>query len=372
MRKRPWVWKIAAALLIVGAVAWLFSHFSEPKYLGKPLSVWLDEAWTNGDVLAYVEGDRQPDTSSARAVRAIGAAGLPTLNGMIQARDSPFGEWLDRISDRYTWLGIHRRPANELQAEAVYGYAVLGPAAKSAVPDLARLLTSDDLWTREAAAYRLGLIGEAGAGAVPDLARYLDAIVGRAQKNSGGDWDAEVRCAMFALGEIGPAARSAVPRIATLAGTNVWAKAALINITGSGLDAAIEPLKDVSNRTNWLFATFVVRSLGSRAAPAVPWLIADLQQNDEQIQGHVFEALGEIHAHPEQCIPALLPFLRSTNNSIRLRSLETISVFGGSAAPWAPSSEIVRCLADPDAKIRRAATNTLRRVAPDAAAKAGL
>jgi hypothetical protein len=41
--------KIAAAVLAAGAAVWMVRHFSEPSYQGTLLSVWLDEAWRNGD-----------------------------------------------------------------------------------------------------------------------------------------------------------------------------------------------------------------------------------------------------------------------------------------------------------------------------------
>jgi hypothetical protein len=101
-------------------------------------------------------------------------------------------------------------------------------------------------------------------------------------------------------------------------------------------------------------------------------LLGDLHQTNEKVQEDAIAALGRIRSQPEQCIPAITPFLRSTNNWIHAHSLVTISAFGSSARQWAPTLEIIRCLADADGLVRTAATNTLRRVAPEAAAKAGI
>jgi hypothetical protein len=95
-----------------------------------------------------------------------------------------------------------------------------------------------------------------------------------------------------------------------------------------------------------------------------------LKQTNEKVQNDAIAALGSIHTHPEWCVPAIAPFLRSTNELARFCTLQAISDFGISARQWTPTSEIVRCLSDP--LVCTAATNTLRRVAPEAAAKAGV
>jgi HEAT repeat protein len=376
MAKRSLVLKITAAVLVAGGMVWLIAHFSEPAYQGKTLSVWLDEARQNGDIDAFFSGDHQPDSSTARAVCAIGIDGLPTFIRMVRARDTAIGKRLRELSRSYTWMPIDRRESSEFQGEAAYGFGLLGPAAKSAVPELAALLHDDDPKVRAAAAYCLGLTGAGSAGAAHDLENYLQAVLHVTLKNGSAEWDMEARCALYALGELGPAARSFIPQISDLTNatstTLIWAKAALIKITGRGLDLAVEPLRDTANLTNWRVACFVARELGSNATPAVPLLLGDLKQTNEDIQADAILALGNIRAHPEQCIPAITPFLRATNRWIRVFTLTTISAFGSSARPWAPTSELIRCLADGDGSVRARATNALRRVDPGAAAKTGI
>ncbi len=381
MAKRSPVAKITTALLVAGGMVWLIAHFSEPAYQGKSLRVWLDEARQNGDIDAFFTGDGHPDSSTARAVSAIGTGGLPTLLRMVRARDTVIGKRLRELSRIYTWIPIDRRDSDgyELQNEAAYGFGVLGPAAKSAVPELAALLHDDDAKVRAAAAYCLGLITDGSADAVPDLENYLKAVL-RVKQNGSYDRDMEARCALCTLGKIGPEARSTVPQIMALTNetstsfvmVKIAAKSALIKITGRGLDLALEPLKDTSNVTNWQVACFVAQELGSNATLAVPLLLGDLKQTNEEIQADAILTLGRIRAHPEQCIPAITPFLRATNRWMRVFALTTISAFGSSARPWAPTSEIVRCLADADGSVRARATNALRRVVPEAAAKAGI
>jgi hypothetical protein len=355
-------------------MVWMIAHFSEPRYQGKSLRVWLDEAGGNGEIAAFYLGDDQPATSSARAVRAIGTDAIPILIGMARTRESGLRKMLVKLSRKHAWISIHARDFLGLHYEAAYGFGLLGPSAKAAVPDLIALLDDDDPEVRCYAAMGLGNIGRASAEAVPDLRRYLEFVV---QDKPGTRWDWEAEYAISALGEIGPAARPALAQITAFTNTGsyateVAARAALIQISGSGLDTAVEPLKDTSHLRNWCDACEIVSRLGTNGAPAISLLLADLQQTNEDIQMSVIQALGRIHTHPDQCIPAMTPFLRSTNGAARFYSLLAISAFGSSAGQWAPTSEIVHCLTDSDDEVRAMATNALRRVAAEAATKASV
>ena len=266
MKKRPLVLKIIAAFLADGGIVWLIARFSEPVYQGIPLSVWLDEAYRNGDVTSYL-ADTQPDTSSARAVRAIGADALPTLINMVRTKDTPIRRMLDHLSTTYKWLPMYHRLYFESHPMAVYGFRMLGPSAKSAVPDLVALLDDNDPQVRVCAACCLAKVGRAGA--VPGLEKHLRTVV---RNKPGTGWEEDAEAAIYALGGIGPAARPALSQIAafTNSGSYMFAatsRAALIKITGSGLAAAVKPLEDPSNLTNWYIAWAVVEDLGSMATP---------------------------------------------------------------------------------------------------------
>ena len=375
MAKRLPVFRIAVGLPVAAWLVWLACQLWQPAYQGKTLIVWLDEARQNGDSAAFSPGD-QPDSNTAKAIRAIGTDGLPTLVGLIRTKDTALGGKLRALSESHPWIPIHQRETIELQEEGVYGFAVLGPTAMPAVPKLAALLHDDDPHVRTAAAFCLGLIGGGSAGTVPELQNCLGSLLQVKPMNRRGDWDLEAYCALFALREIGPAANSSIPQIRTFTNSvgtiTPWAQAALIKLTGQGLDSAIEPLKDTSNLANWRIACMIAQELGSNANPAIPLLLGSLHQTNETIQEDAIAALGRLHSHPEECIPAITPFLHSTNSWIRFHSLQTFSAYGSSAGQWVPTLEIIRCLSDSDDLVRATATNTLRRVAPEAAAKAGI
>jgi HEAT repeat protein len=257
---------------------------------------------------------------------------------------------------------------------------VLGPTAKPAVPKLARLLEEDDPQVRCLAAHCLGNLGPTAADAVPALAAYL----GRASKvNTGSVWDGRERFgAAYALCEIGPAARPAIPQLhllTTLTNDSDWqaracAQAALIKIRGESLLPLAEALKDTSDPASWFLEKGgnVILYLGTNAEPLIPVLLGVLQQTNVNIQNRGIEVLGKIHAHPETCIPAITPFLQSTNNRTREVSIDALRAFGGAAKQEVVLAEIIRCLNDPEGFVRTRATNALQRIDPEAAAKAGI
>jgi hypothetical protein len=97
-----------------------------------------------------------------------------------------------------------------------------------------------------------------------------------------------------------------------------------------------------------------------------------LQHTNVQIQHYAVEALAGIHSVPELSLPALRPFLRSTNTSLRWSTLEAMRRFKGSPVDIQTIAELKSCLQDGDESVRKRATNTLRSLAPEAAKKAGV
>jgi HEAT repeat protein len=181
----------------------------------------------------------------------------------------------------------------------------------------------------------------------------------------------------FALGEIGPEARSALPQLRVLCADSnelvyASAQAAVIKITGSGIDALIAALGDTFDSAKWNQACAAVGFLGNAGSNAIPVLLATTAHGDSVAVEKAIEALGKIHTRPELCIPGVLPFLQNTNEWVRLHSLSSISAFGTNARRFVATSDLVRCLGDPSRLVRETATNTLRYLAPEAAVKAGI
>jgi HEAT repeat protein len=177
---------------------------------------------------------------------------------------------------------------------------------------------------------------------------------------------------------MGPIARSALPEIQLLRKDSTRfvgaaAEAAFIKISGTGLDAIFEALKD-PNSTNWLFAAEAIAFLGTNAAPAIPFLISALQNTNATVQEKALGALSAIHLSPEITIPAILPLVSAANPNGRLRdcALSILHNFGPSAREIVPMATLLQALHDANQTIRVRATNALRQIDPEAARKVGI
>jgi HEAT repeat protein len=369
---------ITGVLALLAFVAWLTFHSSEPSYHGKSLSAWLDQARQNQEGAFAFFSDIHLDTPSARAIRAIGKDALPTLLRMAHTRDTLLRRALGDLSEYHRWLGLHLQDPKSIHDKTAYGFLVLGPEAKTALPELISMLDEPAPEVRAMAAFAIGMIGPDGAPAVPALQRLITNSPAAYQSR----WvsrDVERTLAAFALGAMGPSARSALPQIELLrkdsdAGVRAAAEAAFIKISGSGLDAIFEALKDPSNSTNWPVAVAAIAFFGTNGAPAIPFLIAALQNTNASVQEKALSTLSAIHMSPETTIPAILPLVSATNTNNRTRdhALGVLHNFGPSARGIVPMTTLLQALQDPEEDIRRRATNALRQIDPKAARKAGI
>jgi HEAT repeat protein len=369
MQKRIGIGLAVAFLLIVGTIAWEVLSEREPVYHGKALSVWLDGIASKDSI--------SPETETA--LRAMGTDALPALLKMVRLRDGPVRKALE-LSSKLKWSPIRIRSADEIHGKAYCAFMVLGPAAKPAVRKLAKLLDDDDLEVRCVAAACLGNLGPASQGAVPALAAYLSHGL---KTKPASRWDSHGRYfAAYALCQIGPAARPAIPQLTaltTLTNDSDWqaracAQAALIRIRGDSLLPLAEALKDTSDSARWCCERGgnALLYLGTNAEPLIPVLLGALQQTNTDIQERAIEVLGKVHARPESCVAAITPFLQSTNNHVREASVDALLAFGTAARQGAVVSELIRSLNDPDGFVRTQAAKALRRIDPEAAARAGV
>ena len=374
-RTRRRIASIAAVLAALALLAWLAFHSSEPSYHGKSLSAWLEQARQNDEFENALQ-DVYLDTPSARAVRAIGKDALPTLLRTAHTRDTLLRQALFDLSQRYHWLGFRTQRFEDIHIKAAYGFLVLGPEAKSALPELISMLDDHAPEVQILAAFAIGKIGPDGAPAIPALQRLItDSLT-----NPSGKFSTDERALpAYALGAMGPVARSALPQIQLLRKDSehfvrAAAEAAFIKISGTGLDAILEALKDPSNSTNCVFAAEAILFLGTNAAPAIPFLISALQSTDTSIRETALGALSAIHMSPETTIPAILPLVDASNTNGRIRdcALSVLHNFGPSARGIVPMTTLLQTLQDPDEDIRRRATNALRQIDPEAARKAGI
>ena len=122
-------------------------------------------------------------------------------------------------------------------------------------------------------------------------------------------------------------------------------------------------------------AAFTLRYLGPVAGDAVPSLITCLADSSVGVQGEAIMGLGEIRQHPEQTVPVLVEVLEQPTSPLhpvilRANAIWALGQFGARADAAVP--KLVESLSDTQWLIRSAATNALRKIDPEAAARAGV
>jgi HEAT repeat protein len=306
------------------------------------------------------------------------------------------------------WIkALHGSDAN-MQNQAVYAIAIMGPAAKAAVPDLLALLKElkpkdDRMFLRHTIARALGAIGPDARVALPTITALFAAEPGQdaalAVLAIGGATEAEERAAVrflllasqkcrisvllgqpeylvknaarllphliallkdkeapvrtlaaIGLGQIGPKAKSAVPALLeALKDTEpaVVAQAAqtLIRIDEAHLKTAASALVSLLRREpGRSHAVYGLRILGPRVAPLVIPVLGD---NDRGVRDGAEQVLASFG---EPVIPLLIETLGSEQPQFRISAAATLTRAAGSAGKAIPA--LVKALKDTEASVR--------------------
>ena len=207
--------------------------------------------------------------------------------------------------------------------EACRALGAIGPEAKGAVPELLRLLGEGVASSRQNAAAALGrigpVIGEQG----------INGLIGALDDRQGAVREA----AAIALGRLGPPAKAAAPALEkALQRAEFEAKVpiakAIWQITGDA--DRIVPLlaRELETIEAGLSAAEALGEMGPAARAAVPQLIRALEHRDYETRAAVAHALGRIGPEARPAIPALRKRLEDNEAEVRdaareaLRALE--------------------------------------------------
>ncbi len=123
------------------------------------------------------------------------------------------------------------------------------------------------------------------------------------------------------------------------------------------------------------YAVFTLRCLGPMANAALPVMLACLKDPQPSVRVEAAKFFGEIQQQPEQSVRVLMDFIEQYRTD-RIHwfpsydAIRSLAKFGAQAKPAVPM--LIGLLNDPQQGIRDAATNALRDIDPDAAAKAGV
>ncbi len=137
------------------------------------------------------------------------------------------------------------------------------------------------------------------------------------------------------------------------------------------LPALLALLNDKNERTRYL-AFFTLRCLGPDARETIPQLIAHLDDHEFAVRDECVMALGTIHQEPETVVPILIHFAEKNRGDTILSqdAVGSLAEFGERAKPAVPM--LVEMLKSSDAYLRTAATNALKRIDPETADKVGV
>jgi len=156
---------ILACLSVLITIALIWRHYAEPTYEGRTLSKWL----ASGASPSSLEL-----SNSQHAIRQIGTNAIPCLLRWMSFEPSPLRYKILGLSSRlpgtlpqkvYPYLS--GRSQDQLAQAAQFGLRTLGPEARSAAPELARLAITARY--PERASSCAGLLSSLGPDALPGL-----------------------------------------------------------------------------------------------------------------------------------------------------------------------------------------------------------
>jgi HEAT repeat protein len=233
----------------------------------------------------------------------------------------------------------------------------VGPAAKSAVPDVAAVLADEQPEVRMQAAMTLGEIGPDSKAAVSDLVKALD------------DKEAAVRLgAAFALGKIGSSDATPALEKQMSGGGRPFFRAvcawALVQINPENqelVDRAIKLLGESLASKDLRVRRGAARALGeSRVAPdkAASLLIAAMADPDPQVLDSVSQALAKMGGKHAAEIAAALG-----DKDRRECAVQTLARMGADAK--GAVSQLAASLKDSTPMFRREALFVLAKIGPD-------
>jgi len=287
----------------IGAVIWLSLALRpppEPVYQGKPLSYWLAGYNPPAYQLAHPHGPAPPSYVEANtAIREIGTNAVPILLRMLQGPDATLKDRLWDLARKQHFFAVPPRFYPNPKFEIAAGFRALGKTASNAVPSLIVMFTH-----------------------YPTVAFLQQAVP-------------EI------LGDIGPAARRAVPIL---------------------LRAATHTNQVVRNN-----AIFALGKIGAEPDSVVPVLINRLKDTDTQVRTQAARALGAFGGKAGSATPALIELWSNEgkHNAKPVNGINT-SVSLTWQTSWPPTG--TGNPPDPSA----AAADALLKIDPESAAKVGV
>lgn len=137
----------------------------------------------------------------------------------------------------------------------------------------------------------------------------------------------------------------------------------------------------IRNHPTWTFNSVAAKTrrdravrgffaLGAAAKPAIPQLLKLLDESEGEVKAAATTALGDIGQEPGVVIPVLVRCLGDPDPRVRHSAVGAFNMYGKSASAAVPA--LLKAIKDPDRSVQMHARAVVRRIAPEAAAKAGV
>jgi hypothetical protein len=279
-------------MVAAGLLLWQLLWAAGPFYHGKPLTAWLRQART-------LSPSTPEEKQAAEAIRQIGERAVPYLTHALTNTDPNLRTRLRNLVGRY----IRIPPAGDNSRDALWGFAILGPRAKSAVPTLAQTLCRPEPGHRQVeAAFALGAVGPDGWRALREALSSTNRDVcwasAEALYKSHVDDPATVRCFIAAAtnhpGHAGPLLATLPHFKSERSGVVSFFIAELSSPAVGFRKAAMEGLG----------------SLGEASGPVIPLLRSALESTNEDESFTAVKVLGQMGAKAQAAEPALLDMIQ--------------------------------------------------------------
>lgn len=298
----------------------------------------LAQAATVQDLIQQLgSSDRDTRREASLSLTTAGAGAKEAIPALLTAVEDP---------DKQVW------------ANALTALANLGPAAADAAPALLEKLDG-----RKHPAMRQRDLRQLGFRIAFVLTRIGPAAMPHLLGALKSDDSVMRTVAAHALGDLGPAAKDAVPDlIANLDHREPFVREEVVAALSAIGEPAAKPLTDALQNQNPKIregAVTVLAAVPSKTAtPALLDLLA--KEQDASVRAALFPALAKAGADPARCVPAFIEAIKGDNDT--LRHSASNALLSLRAGQDAAASALAALLKDPNPKIAERAASLLGRL----------
>ena len=248
----------------------------------------------------------------------------------------------------------------ELMKRGALALSGLGKQAKPVADELIQSLSSENTAERFRALHLLGYMGEL---AKPGLDKILSILLKTQKSYELISYDLisyEQNLAAKALGNLGIHAKSVVPKLVSALKNQRLPAAFALGEMGVNADSAVADLKSALKAKDREFRAYVARALGQmgeNAKSAIPDLVAVLKADNSYVFEQAAIALGKFGNSASPIVSDLTADLKNENAEIRLKAIVALGLIGVPAAGAVP--ELKLALEDTNPEFRAPAAEAL-------------